>query len=119
MWQTTGGQVHDCTQGEALLDQIPPATEGEAPRSTAADKAYDTNAILQKIEALGATPVIPPRSNRLEPSEFDHHLYKKRNLIERFFCRIKQFRRIATRYEKLVERFDAFIALAGAFIWLT
>lgn len=118
VWQTTGGQVHDSTQAEALLDEIPPAAEGEAPRSTSADKAYDSNAILQKINANGAIPVIPPRANRVASREIDRHLYKGRNIIERFFCRIKQFRRIATRYDKLVERFDAFIALAAAFIWL-
>jgi transposase len=118
-WKTTGGQVHDSTQAEDLLDKVPPPVEGEGPRSTAADKAYDSDIILEKIRQNGATPVIPPRANRLNPQEFDSDLYRNRNLIERFFCRIKQFRRIATRYDKLVRRFDSFIALAAAFIWLT
>ena len=62
--------------------------------------------------------VIPPKSNRNVQRSFDQHLYKNRNLVERFFCRIKQFRRIATRYDKLAERFASFVALAAAIIWL-
>jgi transposase len=54
----------------------------------------------------------------LKPRIFDRHQYKHRNLIERFFCRLKQFRRIATRYDKLASRFSAFIALVASFIWL-
>ncbi len=67
----------------------------------------------RRIEA-----VIPPRSNRLVQREFDKHHYKNRNLVELFFCRIKQFRRIATRYDKLAERFSSFVAFAAAVIWL-
>ena len=62
--------------------------------------------------------VVPPKSNRRITRAFDRHQYKHRNLIERFFCRIKQFRRIATRYDKLASRFSAFIALTASFIWL-
>ncbi len=70
------------------------------------------------IDKLRRQPVIPPRSNRLNPRSFDRHLYKSRNLIERFFSRIKQFRRIATRYDKLAKSFLSFIHLACAFVWL-
>ena len=70
------------------------------------------------ITAQGSQAVIPPRSNRLRPRSFDRHLYKNRNLIERFFCRIKPFRRIATRYDKLATSFLAFIHIACAFVWL-
>ena len=62
--------------------------------------------------------VIPPRSNRLKPRTFDHHLYRDRNLVERFFARIKQFRRIATRYDKLALSFLSFVHLACTIVWL-
>ncbi|MDD5296807.1 MAG: transposase, partial [Rhodocyclaceae bacterium] len=87
--------------------------------SLSADKAYDTDAILEELLAKNIEAVIPPRSHRVVQREFDHHKYKNRNLVERFFCRIKQFRRIATRYDKLAERFSAFVALTAAVIWLT
>ena len=83
-----------------------------------ADKAFDTDALIACITASGAAVVIPPKANRKNPRAFDRHQYKHRNLIERFFCRIKQFRRVATRYDKLATRFSAFIALAAIFIWL-
>ena len=83
-----------------------------------ADKGYDANHFVAKIEASGAEAVIPPRSNRLTPSDFDRHLYRARNLIERFFARLKHFRRIATRYDKLAKSFLSFIHLACAFVWL-
>ena len=65
-----------------------------------ADKAYNTNAILDKIAQMGATAVIPPKANCLEQRAHDKHYYKDRNLVERFFCKLKQFRGIATRYCK-------------------
>ncbi|OZI14195.1 hypothetical protein CE195_10360 [Sodalis-like symbiont of Philaenus spumarius] len=86
------------------------------PLSLAADKAYDANAILQHLKSLGMQAVIPSKSNRLEQRTLDKHLYASRNLIERFFCRIKQFRRVATRYDKRSERFASFVALTAAFI---
>ncbi|OZI14898.1 hypothetical protein CE195_05485, partial [Sodalis-like symbiont of Philaenus spumarius] len=90
----------------------------EAPAAKAADKAYDTNAILQHLKSLGIQAVIPSKENRLAQRTPDKHLYASRNLIEHFFCRIKQFIRVATRYDKLSERFAAFVALTAAFIWL-
>jgi transposase len=90
-----------------LLDELKPA-------SLAADKAYDSNAIPQHLQPAGIQAVIPSRANRLEQRPLDEHLYATRNLIERFFCRIKQFRRVATRYDKLPERFSSFVALAAA-----
>lgn len=67
---------------------------------------------------MNATAVIPPRANRKEFRGYDKHVYKSRNLNERFFARLKQFRRIATRYDKLDIRFEAFISIAAALIWL-
>ena len=84
-----------------------------------ADKGYDADALVQRIQAAGAKAVIPPRANRKELRVYDAHLYKDRNLIERFFARIKHFRRIATRYEKLDPRYMAVLHLVCTFVWLT
>ena len=84
-----------------------------------ADKGYDADALVQLIQASGAQAVIPPRSNRKELRVYDTHLYKDRNLIERFFAHIKHFRRIATRYEKLACNYMAFLHLVCTFVWLT
>jgi transposase len=110
-WGLTPGQAADVTEAEPLL-------EGVAADAVAADKAYDSQSLVDAIEASGAEAVIPPRANRTEPRTFDRHIYKGRNLIERFFCRIKHFRRISTRYDKLDRRFEAFITIAAAWIWL-
>ncbi|GHT96384.1 hypothetical protein AGMMS49545_21200 [Betaproteobacteria bacterium] len=83
-----------------------------------ADKAYDTDAILEHLTNNRIEAIIPPRRHRRIQRPFDRERYKNRNLVERFFCRIKQFRRIATRYDKLAERFSSFIALTASFIWL-
>ena len=83
-----------------------------------ADKGYDSDALIETITAQGSQAVFPPRSNRLNPRSFDRHIYESRNLIERFFGRIKQFRRIATRYDKLAKSFLSFIHLAYVFVWL-
>ena len=107
----TGGQVADITQGAALVEAIP--TE-----AIIADKGYDSDALVNIITATGAEVIIPPRSNRNTQRKVDWHRYKARNLVERFFNRLKQFRRIATRYDKLANRFNAFLNLACAYIWL-
>ena len=105
------GQVHDSVAAAALLD-------GLRPDAVVADKAYDTNALLDVIASLDATAVIPPKANRRDQRNWDAHHYKRRNLIERFFCRLKQLRRIATRYDKLMRRFESFIHLTAAVCWL-
>ncbi len=97
-FRLTGGHAGDSPEALPLLDELNPA-------SLAADKAYDSNAILQHLESAGIQAVIPSRATRLEQRPLDEHLYASRNLVERFFCRIKQFRRrVATRYDKLSER---------------
>lgn len=83
-----------------------------------ADKAFDATSLITRIEAMNATAVIPPKANRKVSRSYDKHVYKNGNLIERFFARLKQFRRIATRYDKLDIRFEAFISIAAALIWL-
>ena len=110
-WLLTPGQESDISQAPALL-------EGFSPERVIADKGYDADSFIDKIRSLGAEPVIPPRSNRVEQREYDRHWYKNRNLVERFFNRIKQFRRIATRYEKLDRNFMAMIDIACICIWL-
>ena len=113
-WTLTAGQVHDKRPSR----QAAPLLEGLHPGTVVADKAYDAETLITHIQEIGAAAVIPPRSNRLEQRSFDKHQYKHRNLIERFFLRIKHFRRIATRYDKLAERFSSFIAIVAAFLWL-
>lgn len=107
----SAGQIADIDCASALIENLPT-------RAVVADKGYDADHFVTRIEAAGAEVVIPPRSNRLTPREFDRHLYRARNLIERFFARLKHFRRIATRYDKLAKSFLSFIHLACAFIWL-
>ena len=83
------------------------------------DKAYDSDTVCAMIEAQGGRAVIPSKSNRKVQRQLDTEAYKRRNRIERFFCRIKQFRRIATRYDKLAMRFAAFILITSALVWGT
>lgn len=107
----TGGQVADVTQGAALV-------AGLDAEHVIADKGYDSNELVETIEANGAKAVIPPRSNRKEKRDYDKHLYKDRNLVERFINRVKQCRRIATRYEKTARNYMAFWQLASIVILL-
>ena len=83
-----------------------------------ADTAYDADALLKYIHMQGAVAVIPPRPQRKDPRSYDRHLYKERNLVERFFNRIKQFRPIATRYEKLTRNYFSMLNLVCAYLWL-
>lgn len=80
------------------------------------DKGYDSKSIREQLLAQDIVPVIPPKSNRIEPIDYDKDLYKLREKVERFFNKLKQFRRIATRYEKLSHTFLAFIHLVAAWI---
>lgn len=84
-----------------------------------ADKAYDADRIRELIQEQGATPNIPPKSNRRWIPCFNKRLYRERNLIERFFSKLKHFRRVATRYDKLAANFLSGVALATAIaFWL-
>ena len=84
-----------------------------------ADKAFDADArVLEPIAAAGKVAVIPPRTNRSSPREYDRALYAARHLIENFFAKIKQFRAIATRYEKTARNFLAAIQLVASVVWL-
>ena len=88
------------------------------PRLLLADKGYDGDAVRENLLIHGILPVIPPRSNRTHPITCDFRRYKDRNRIERMFNRLKQFRRIATRYDKTAKSFLAFLNIAAAKIWL-
>jgi len=82
------------------------------------DKAFGTLEIRNYIEERGATYCIPPKSNTSEPWECDYYQYKERHLVERFFNKLKQFRRVATRYDKLSRNFLSFALLASVMILL-
>jgi transposase len=107
----TPGQLGDARAAMALIAKLPPS------RSLAADTAYDSDGLRRFLLERGTKPVIPnnPTRKRLHP--FDRTAYRRRNLIERAFCRLKDFRRIATRYDKLAQTFEAAIALAAIVIW--
>jgi transposase len=84
-----------------------------------ADKAYDARErVLDLLEKAGVQTVVPPKSNRIEQREYDQDMYKNRHLIENFFAKLKQFRGIATRYDKRASTFLGAIHLASAVIWL-
>ena len=107
----TPGQAHDITQAVPLLDQVEPV-------AFLADKGYDSDALVATLKERGITPVIPSKANRKAPRQTDFALYRERNLVERFFCKIKQYRAISTRYDKLATTFIAAVALVCVLIWL-
>ena len=107
----TPGQAADIAQAMPLLDRLEPG-------AFLADKGYDSDALVATLEGRGITPVIPPRANRLNPRKTDFALYRERNLVERFFCNLKQYRALATRYDKLANTFLAAVALVCVLFWL-
>ena len=108
----TPGQAHDLVGADALLPQM-------AADRLIADRAFDADKrVLEPLAAAGKSAVIPPRPNRVMPREFDRELYQARHLIENFFCKLKQFRAIATRYDKTARNFLAAVHLTAATIWL-
>jgi transposase len=108
----TQGQIHDLVGADALLPQM-------ASNVLIADKAYDADARVRgPLANAGKSTVIPTRRNQTRPRPFDKALYQVRYLVENFFCRLKQFRAIATRYDKTDRNFLAAIHLTAATIWL-
>ncbi len=105
------GQDHDLTCAESLIEAVDPG-------ALLADKAFDADPFIAALNARAITPVIPPKSNRKTPRSCDFALYCERNLIERFFNKLKHFRAIATRYDKLAKIFLAGVQLACAAILL-
>ena len=100
------GQAHDAGEGRQLLSKLGPP---KWPIHLLMDRAYEGNETRQLALDLGFIPVVPPKSNRLEPWEYDREMYKRRNEVERLFRRLKGFRRIFSRFEKLDVMFIAFI----------
>jgi len=107
----TPGQAADITQAVPLLDQV-------EPEAFLGDKGYDADAFIETLDERGITPVIPSKANRTEPRKTDFALYRERNLVERFFNKLKRYRALATRYDKLANTFLAAVALVCVLFWL-
>jgi len=105
----TPGNIADCTQAEALL-------AGITANDVLGDKGYDSDAIVACVEAAGAGVVIPPKANRIVQRLCDFALYCERNLVERFFNKIKHYRAIATRYAKRKRNYMALVSLASVML---
>ncbi len=111
LWQTTAGHVHDARAAGQLL-------QGVACGALLADKGYDADSLIEQLRDARIAAVIPPRSNRKQKRECDFTLYKERNLIERLFEKLKKFRAIATRHDKLARNFLGAIRLVAVVIQL-
>jgi transposase len=107
----TPGQANDMPQAERLI-------EGFQPSHVIADRGYDSGTLIEAICAAGAEPVIPPHPRRRDQRHYDRGLYRQRNIVERCFNRLKQFRRFATRYDRRASFFLAFVHLAASTLWL-
>jgi transposase len=107
----TGGEAHDCPIAERLVRRTKPA------KRLLGDKAYDSAELRKQLQEQGTKPVIPNRSNRKQPFRFSKRLYKLRWHIESAFNRLKDFRRIATRYDRLARNYLASACLVAALVW--
>jgi len=108
----TPGQACDLDGADVLLNEL-------AADTLLADKGYDADQrVLERLKQQGKTAVIPPKCNRTVKREYDRDLYKARHLVENFFAQLKQYRAIATRYDKRARNFLSAIYLAAAVIWL-
>jgi transposase len=108
----SAGQASDKAAVAALLDGLPPA------KALVADRGYDAKAILAMVQQHGGEAHIPTQRDRKVQRSVDLNLYRQRNLIERFFCKLKHFRRIATRFDKLARNFLAAVLIAATRLWL-
>src|SRR5437899_4012028 len=107
----TGGEAHDCPVAERLIRRV------KSSKHMLGDKAYDSAELRDDLHDRGTKPVIPTRSNRKQPFCFNKRLYKLRWRIENAFNRLKDFRRIATRYDRLARNYLASVCLAAALVW--
>jgi transposase len=112
-FDATGGEAHGVNGYEALIE-----LHDVAPDRLLGDKGDDSDVIRDDLTKRGIEPVIPPRSNRKTPIEYDHEASKRRNLIERCVNRLKQFRRIATRYEKTARAYLSMLCIAATRLWI-
>jgi len=104
----TPGNVHDCKVAQRCIEAMPPSAE------LVADKGYDSQALREWLDERGTEAVIPPRRNR---NDYNQTIYKQRNVIERMFCRLKDWRRLATRFDRNIKNFMGAVALAATVIW--
>ncbi|MGE0526881.1 MAG: IS5 family transposase [Bdellovibrionales bacterium] len=112
-FEITGGETHDSQAAPEIIRKV-----GKA-ENFIADKGYDSESIREEARGQGMNPVIPRKSNSKKPNpEFDSFLYKMRHLVENLFARLKHFRSIATRFEKLARNFKALVYLACSIVWL-
>ena len=109
--QLTPGQRHDISQAKALLADL-------ASDNVIADRGYDSDAFIAFIQAGGSVAGIPPRDNRTEPRAYDKEQYKERHLVECCINKLKQYRRVFSRFEKLASRYMAFLHFAATLLWL-
>jgi transposase len=109
----TGGQRHDAPGFDQGFDHLP---QEQALEHASMDRGDDSNHIRNHLQEQGITPVMPPKKNRKEPIDYDAKRYTLREKVERFFNRLKQFRRVATRYDKLGKFYLAFVHLVAT--WL-
>lgn len=107
----TGANESDVAQAEALLAD-------HAPEAVIADKGYDKKALVEEVESRGAEAVIPTQKGRKQQRVIDRHLYRERNVCERFWSKAKQYRRVATRYDKKAANFLAFVKVAAIMVML-
>lgn len=108
----SAGQASDKAAVAALIEGLPPA------QALVADRGYDAQAILDLVAAHGGVAHIPTQKDRKRQRSVDRDLYRQRNLVERFFCKLKHFRRIATRFDKSARNFLAAVSLAASRLWL-
>ncbi len=112
-FDVTAGQTNDCSQAASLIAKVPDA------EVIIADKGYDTEAIRAQVEQQGSKVVIPRKRNSLKGNaDLDKGLYRNRHLVENAFARLKHFRAVASRFDKLKRNYESVIAMACAFLWL-
>lgn len=112
-FEITGGEVHDCKIAPTIIEKLPSADY------TIADKGYDSEEVREHIRRKASIPIIPRKSNsKTGNTDIDWGLYKQRHLVENLFARLKHFRSIATRYDKLKRNFASMLALACSYLWL-
>ncbi len=107
----TGGECHESPHAPALI-------EGYSMQALIGDKGYDDSDFIKALIAAGVEAVIPPRANRKEQREYDAHLYRERHLVECFINKVKHYRRVFSRFEKLSKNYLGFLSFVSALVWL-
>jgi transposase len=107
----TAGQRHDSPQAGRLIENF-------EPQALIADKGYDSDTLIESVTAKGILAVIPPKKSRLVQRQYDEHLYGERHLIECFINKIKHYRRVFSRFDKLSKNYLGFLSFVSAIVWL-